>query len=180
MGRDKALVEVGGRQMWEWVRTALEPVCERVVAAGRPDGLGSVEGLADPDDGRRGPLAGLVSALRAARSSPVMLVATDQPWVRVQTLEGLVSSFHDLPVVPISTDGSRQTTCALFPPGVLSVALDELLADGSIQSVLDRTAFDQIEEDQWRTWGEDGRSWFSVDTPDALKAGLQRYGVPTG
>lgn len=179
MGGDKAMVEVGGRAMSAWVIDALQAVCDRVIVAGRPEGLGSIEGLADPIDERRGPLSGLVAALQYAGASPVLLVATDQPWVRPETLTGLMNALGELPAVPISIDGSRQATCALYPPGILSVTLDELLAGGSIQSVLDRTAFDPIEEDKWRTWGEDGRSWYSVDTPDALEAGLTTYGPPT-
>lgn len=178
MGADKSAVEVANRPMSAWVIDAMAVVCERVVATGRPDGLGGIEGLADPVPDRRGPLSGLVAALEHAASRPVLLVGTDQPWVRHETLAGLSSSFRDLPVVPISADGARQTTCALYPAGILSVALDELLAGGSIQSVLDRTAFDPIEAETWRAWGEDGRSWFSVDTPEALQVGLDRFGAP--
>jgi molybdopterin-guanine dinucleotide biosynthesis protein A len=178
MGSDKASVEVCGRPMSAWVIQALRAVCDRVVAAGRPDGLEGIEGLADPVSERRGPLAGLVAALEQAGSTPVLVVATDQPWVRPETLQRLVLTASELPVVPISTDGVRQTTCALYPPGILPVALDELLAGGSIQSVLDRTAFEPIEEETWASWGEDGRSWFSVDTPDAVERGIAEYGVP--
>lgn len=179
MGSDKTTVEVAGRPMSAWVIDALRPVCDRVVAAGRPEGVDGIPGLADPVPDRRGPLSGLVAALEAAGSAPVMLVATDQPWVRTRTLHELAAITNDLPIVPISADGVRQTTCALYPPGILSVALDELLAGGSIQSVLDRTAFDPIDEETWRGWDEDGRSWYSVDTLDALEAGVRRYGTPS-
>lgn len=177
MGTDKALVELSGRPMSAWVLQALAAVCDDVLVAGRPDGLGGVRGIADTMAGRRGPLAGLVAALEA-ESAPVLVVATDQPWVRVETLRHLVGLVGDLPVVPVAHDGSRQTTCAVYPPGILSVALDELLAGGSIQSVLDRTAFVPVEEDTWRGWGEEGRSWFGVDTAEALAEGLARFGPP--
>ena len=45
------------------------------------------------------------------------------------------------------------------------------------QAVLDLGCRD-IAPPQWREWGEDGRSWFSVDTPQALAEGLLRYGAP--
>ena len=38
MGSDKALLEVGGRAMIDWVADALDRVCGRVVVSGRPDG----------------------------------------------------------------------------------------------------------------------------------------------
>lgn len=178
MGADKASVEVAGRQMSAWVIEALEEVCDTVIVAGRAEGLGPIRGLADPVPERLGPLSGLVAALESSGSAPILLVATDQPWVRRETLMGICSALDELPVVPIDEDGARQTTCAVYPPGVLPVALDELLAGGSIQSVLDRTAFDPVEEDTWRAWGEDGRSWYSVDTPEALAEGLARFGPP--
>lgn len=177
MGTDKALVELSGQPMSAWVLRALSTVCGDVLVAGRPDGLGGVRGVADTMTGRRGPLGGLVAALET-ESAPVLVVATDQPWVRAETLRHLVDLAGDLPVVPVAHDGSRQTTCAVYPPGILSVALDELLAGGSIQSVLDRTAFVPVEEELWRSWGEDGRSWFGVDTAEALVDGLARFGPP--
>lgn len=177
MGVDKALVEVGGRPMSAWVIDALAQACDKVIVAGRPEGLGGATGIADTMSGRRGPLAGLVAALEAG-SAPVLLVATDQPWVRSATLHRLADLAGELPVVPVSHDGSRQTTCAVYPPGILSVALDELLAGGSIQSVLDRTAFVPVEEETWRSWGEDGRSWFSADNEEALAEGAARFGPP--
>ena len=178
MGADKATTEVAGRPMSAWVLDAVSAVCEDVLVAGRPEGLDSVRGIADPVADRRGPLSGLVGALEQSGSSPVLLVATDQPWVRVDTLRHLVELSGDLPVVPIDHDGTRQSTCAVFPPGILSVALDELLAGGSIQSVLDRTAFEPVEEDTWRSWGEDGRSWFGADTPESIATGVGRFGPP--
>jgi hypothetical protein len=58
------------------------------------------------------------------------------------------------------------------------VATEELAGGGSIQSALDRAAFDPVVEDVWRSWGEDGRSWFSADTPEAIDEGLRRFGPP--
>ncbi len=100
MGTDKADVEVAGRPMAAWVLDALRSVCDRVVVAGRPDGLLGIAGLSDPVAERRGPLAGLVAALEHGGSAPVLLVATDQPWVRAETLRQLSDQLGDLPLVP--------------------------------------------------------------------------------
>ena len=37
-----------------------------------------------------------------------------------------------------------------------------------------------IAADVWQTWGEDGRSWFSADTPEDIETGLGRFGPPPG
>jgi hypothetical protein len=47
---------------------------------------------------------------------------------------------------------------------------------GSIQTLLDRVSFLPVTPDRWEEWGEDGRSWFSADTPNALDEGQKRYG----
>ncbi|OFW63434.1 MAG: hypothetical protein A2135_03205 [Actinobacteria bacterium RBG_16_67_15] len=53
-----------------------------------------------------------------------------------------------------------------------------LLASGhGLQALLD-TGCRQVPPDEWKRWGEDGRSWFSVDTPDQIAEGVKRYGSP--
>jgi molybdopterin-guanine dinucleotide biosynthesis protein A len=178
MGVDKSGVDVGGRRMIDWVAAALEPSCERVVVAGggpRPD----FEVFGDPVPDRRGPLSGLVAALETVTDRKVILVATDQPWLRPSTVAGIARHDTELPSVVVDHDGARQPTLAAYPPSVLPVALDELLGRGSIQSMLDRTAFEPIGEDVWVEWGEDGRSWFSADSAEKLAEGLRRFGQPS-
>lgn len=177
MGQDKADVVVAGKTMAEWTVAALNAFCDDVVAVGRTGELAGVVCLPDPMDRYRGPLAGLVAGCRYAKSGTVVLLAVDQPWARPSTLAALARRAVDRPVVPVA-DGSRQTTCAAYPLGVLDVAESELSADGSIQSMLDRTSFDPIVDSEWTTWGEDGRSWFSADTPAATLEGLRRFGSP--
>ena len=176
MGSDKALLEVGSRAMIDWVADALDRACGRVVVSGRPDGHGYPT-LPDPDGAHRGPLTGLVAALEAFPGIPVALVAVDQPWVRAATLEQLGALVEELAVVPVEA-GVRQTTCAVYPPGLGEVARAELAGGGSLQSLLDVAAFRPVVD--WREWGEDGRSWYSVDTPQAVAAGLDRFGPPPG
>lgn len=168
MGSDKALVEVGGRPMISWVIDALGSVADQVVVAGRPGGWDGHPGLADPD-GIAGPLAGLAAGLELGQ--PVLLVAVDQPWVRPATLAKL----RDVgtTVVPIHND-TRQVTCAVYYP-----ELGPLIANhGSPQSLLDEAVPLEITEPVWRSWGEDGRSWFSVDRPEDVNIGLERFGLP--
>ncbi len=180
MGRDKAFVEVAERPMVEWVGDALGSVSPGVIIAGRPDGIGPIPGIGDPVSERRGPLSGLAAALEYAETGDVLVCAVDQPWIRVDTLAALADVESDLPVVPIDREGARQTTCARYPTSLLSVALDELYHGGSLQSALDRSAFTPIGPDVWSSWGEDGRSWYSADSPTALETGLATFGPPSG
>jgi molybdopterin-guanine dinucleotide biosynthesis protein A len=180
MGRDKALVELAGRPMVEWVADAVRSVTTDILVLGRSGELAGLECVPDDYPARRGPMAGLATALRLADGRPVLLVAVDQPWVRVDTLTallGLAGPLHA--VVPID-GGARQVTCAAYPDSWSERAMAADAADGSIQSLLDGLLHRPIEEDEWHNWGEDGRSWFSVDTEEALRAGQERFGPPPG
>jgi molybdopterin-guanine dinucleotide biosynthesis protein A len=105
----------------------------------------------------------------------VLIVAVDQPFVRNLTLERLTELESRIPIVPVDEEGVRQVTCALYPKAIGEAAMEEAEADGSIQSLLDRVSFQAVTPEVWAPWGEDGRSWFSVDTPEALEDGMRRF-----
>ncbi len=178
MGTDKAMVTLDGVPLVRWVASALNPVVDRLAVVGR---TGSVDGLeAVPDDHRgRGPLGGIVTALRLARGEPVLAVAVDQPFARTETLRRLVELAEpDRAVVPIDHH-VRQVTCAIYPAEWAVEAAKALAGGLSIQGLLDRLVWSSVLPDEWRSWGEDGRSWFSVDTLQALEEGQRRYGSLT-
>ncbi|MFN2487501.1 MAG: molybdenum cofactor guanylyltransferase [Acidimicrobiia bacterium] len=163
MGIDKATVELAGRPLIAWVVDALEAVCPRVVISGN-----DWEGRQRLDDhpDYEGPVAGLAAALELG--DDVLLVGVDQPWVRVETLAALADRSGT--AVP-TADGAAQVTCARYLR-----TLDLGQSDGSLQSVAKNAGL--VERETWSTWGEDGRSWFSVDRPEDLATGLERFGLP--
>jgi molybdenum cofactor guanylyltransferase len=175
MGRDKAAVEVGGSTMAARVVDALTAVAGQVVAVGRDGVLGGVPGYPDASPDRRGPLAGLVTALGLAGGRDVLLVAVDHPFVRTATLGALASLGDGVHAVVPEDGGHLQVACALYPGGWLDAARAEETAGGSIRSLLARMPLRTVPPAGWREWGEDGRSWFSVDDAAALDAGIARY-----
>lgn len=175
MGTDKAAYAVAGRPMLSWVTEAMQPVCRGVVVAGRDDRIGGLETIPDPGAAHRGPLAGLVAALHRFSTDSLAVVSVDQPWLRTETVQVLGERAEEMIVAPVD-NGVRQTTCAVYPPAVVGLAEAELAGGGSLQSLLDVAAFQPVVD--WRTWGEDGRSWFSVDMPQDAEEGLARFGLP--
>lgn len=172
MGRDKADVVVGERTMLEMVAAAMNSVVSQVVLLGSdrdnwvswPDAVHA-----------EGPLAGVATALTHAGTDRVLVVAVDQPFVRPETLRELLAVDSGLPVVPVDASGARQVTCSVYPTSIAGAATEEAADGGSIQTLLDRVSFRPVSADEWETWGEDGRSWFSVDTDEDLAAGVARY-----
>lgn len=173
MGRDKADVEISGVTLLDRVTSTLALVADRVIVLG-----GSHPGHETwPDRSETaGPLAGLATALGKMSEDRVLLIAVDNAFVRETTLRRLISIESDLPVVPVDVEGVRQVTCAIYPRTIADAAVEEAETGGSIQTLLDLVSFLPVTPDIWETWDEDGRSWYSVDTPKALETGLARYG----
>lgn len=176
MGADKATLVLGGMRMVDRVTAACrEAGLEVAIAGTAPPGLERMT-LPDPP-GMAGPAAGLAAGMRASPGADILLLATDQPYVRPSTLRGLLAT-PGAAVVPVQ--GRRQTLCALYRADC-TPALEALLAersDPSLQTLLDRVATTEVAQDEWARWGEDGRSWISLDTPDRWEAAAASWPDP--
>lgn len=174
MGSDKAGYELAGRPMIRWVADAMR-VFDTTVIVGRRRGLAGLEAIPDLQAGVRGPLSGLQTALEAFRS-PLVVVAVDQPLVRPETLLRLAEyAGNDRTAVCI--DGPPQVTCAAYSARCLGEATRRLNSGGSLQQLLDGVPWTRIPPRTWSSWGEDGRSWFSMDTPDSVIAAERRFRI---
>jgi molybdopterin-guanine dinucleotide biosynthesis protein A/uncharacterized protein YqeY len=172
MGRDKASVIVEGTTMLGRVASALSRVTDRVVLLGSD----REEWECWPDSVHaQGPLAGIATALRRSDRPRVLAVAVDHAFVRHETLQQLALTESGLPVVPVDESGVRQVTCALYPVSIVDEALEEAAAGGSIQTLLDRVSFRPVTPDEWKSWGEDGRSWYSIDSEEALSRAVSLF-----
>ena len=174
MGFDKAMASVGSSTMLEAVIDAVASVGD-VVVVGRRDAPGATPAISDRRPDARGPLTGLETVMHLYPDRTHVLVAVDHPFVRQETLLALLALDGDA-VVPLD-GGWQQVTCAVYRPAFLAAATAVLDAGGrSIIAALDHVDTQLVAEPQWRSWGEDGRSWFSVDSKERLNIGLQRYG----
>jgi len=176
MGADKALLDLGGAPMITLVAAALIEAGCRVMVIGRDDRPAGLHSVPDSPSGRRGPVAGLATALRIAGGSPVVLVGVDQPFLRPATITGLLSVAGGDAVVPIA-NGRRQPTCAVYWPNCAAIVEDLLTGedDPPLQAVLDRVPMHEVGSSVWAQWGEDGSSWWSVDTPEDLAEARARF-----
>ena len=174
MGRDKAMTLLDGRTLLDWVAAALSQAVSEVIVVGREEAEG-IRAIPDAMPGGRGPSAGIVTGLKAAGGGPIMVVGVDQPWVRPATLAALLG-VRPQPAIPM--DGQYQVTCAAYPASSLSRLAATAREKRSLQPEVPLLGGTVIVPERWRSWGEDGRSWFSVDTPEDLREGLGRYGSP--
>lgn len=174
MGFDKAMTPFGTSTMLESVLDVASRVGEPVVV-GRTIAPHGIRAFADLRPDVRGPLGGLDTALRMHPGRTIALLAVDHPFVRAETLEAMLNTAGEA-VVPIH-DGWEQVTCAVYRSPFANAATATLdSGERSIITALRLCNTTLVEEPTWHSWGEDGRSWFSVDTPDRLAEGLRRYG----
>ena len=173
MGTDKAAIEISGASLLSRVAGAVGQVTSRVVVLG-----GEREGYETWPDRvpATGPLAGVATALDRMTEDRSLVIAVDNAFVSPDTLSHLAAIESELPVVPVDHEGVRQVTCAIYPKGIAALAREEAESGGSIQTLLDRVSFLPVTPDVWIGWGEDGRSWYSVDSPADIETGLKMYG----
>lgn len=170
MGSDKALIDVAGEPMIDHVHRALDAVCDDLLIVGREGNLNGIRCVPDDHPGRLGPAAGVATALRLAGGLPVLVVAVDQPFLRVETLRILAAESS----TTVPRDEVLQIACALYSADLLGTVSQAVDTGLPLWKAIRDTAH-IVDEEEWRGWGEDGRSWFSVDTPEKLVEGLYRF-----
>jgi molybdopterin-guanine dinucleotide biosynthesis protein A len=126
MGRDKALLEIGGETLVAGAVRRLGEVCAEVLIADAGRGLlpGSV-----PDGPGQGPAAGILGAARARPGERLLVLAVDLPRVPISLLEELARADADL-AIP-RWEAGLEPLCALYGPAALS-KLEERVGRGRL------------------------------------------------
>lgn len=180
MGRDKALIPIGGTPMVVRVAQALWVAGAReVVAVGRePDALASL-GLVTVPDGRpdAGPAAGIVTALARADDDDVVLVVgcdlvAPSPVAMGETLAALARHPPAAVAVPV-TRGRTQWHHAAWRPSA-AAALDAALESGgrAVGGVVAAAGLVVVGVD-----GVDPAALADADTPGELPPGADGGGA---
>ena len=117
MGRPKALLDVGGETLIEFVRRRLRTGFDDVlVSTNEPDALPPelrATCVRDRLPGA-GPLAGIEAGLAAARNDVVFAVACDMPYVDLSLARKLVSASRGFDAAVPRIDGRPEPVCAAY------------------------------------------------------------------
>jgi molybdopterin-guanine dinucleotide biosynthesis protein A len=170
MGGDKAGVELAGKPLAWWALEALSAVLRDVVVACRLDTQlpalpAAAEAWVEPE-GPRGPVRGIVSALREARGRPILVVAISYPLVKPQTLETLLAVPNEgRPAVVPAAGGRLIPLIGRFEPeslGVLAGLAPTTEPMAAVQALAPAIA----------RFPPDDDSFLRIDSPeDLLRAG---------
>jgi molybdenum cofactor guanylyltransferase len=142
MGTDKALLSFGDRPLVTWMSQRLEPLVDQLIVAAQPAlQVLAPTALVVPDElPGRGPLGGLVSALRQSAHPFCFVIAVDMPLLQPELVLAMLAEAREHPeadVVALREDGCWQPLHAVYRLTCLPAASARLGgADRSMQGLL--------------------------------------------
>ncbi len=171
MGRDKALLPLGGETFVARIARSLAALTPRVsLVSARP--RGAEFGLSVVADIYRdcGALGGLHAALAACRAPWAAIVSCDLPfvsgelWQHLATLRGVEVDA----VAPFQRDGRAQPLCALYARAPCLERAEELLRAGELRPrvLLERVRTRRVAPDELTALTNAELFFMNVNTPD--------------
>lgn len=180
IGRDKALIPLGGRPLVEHVLRRVRPLAAKVlVVTSGQDGRDSLEFLECPGAVEvvtdlvpyGGPLAGIHAGLTASPTDRCVVVGCDMPFLSTALLAHLVGGLAraDAVVPRMAGMGFVEPLAAAYSRSCAR-AIERLLAQGPcrVARLFDEVRVEYVDEDAWRTFDSEGLSFFNVNTPADL------------
>ncbi len=181
MGRDKALVEIGGISLAEWVRRSLAEVASPVLVVGKNGERHPLPDLpfVGEDCPARCSLAGLVAALSAAPDDRVIVVGCDHPFLSPDLLRALAKR-GDRAVRVAGRGGGLEPLLGCWDAPRALPVLSRRLQDGalSLYGALRELSAEVLPEIEARALDPDLRSFVNVNTPEDLaraRCSLEKY-----
>lgn len=179
MGRDKALLELGGEPLL--VRTARlvgAVVGKQAVVIGPAEAYGNLKlEVVEDDWPGAGPLGGIATALRVSQAEWNLVVACDLPYLTQPWLEFLVARARrgraDA-VLPMNFSGA-EPLCAMYHKNCASTLRSAL--ENGIRKVTEGLAgvrLERIEAEEWREFDADGSLFKNMNSPGDYEEAQRR------
>ena len=166
MGRDKALLPLGGQTLIERVLAAAHPLGYPCLIVGDPSSYANLKLPVFPDRRPKlGPLGGLYTAL-STTAAPVLLLACDLPFLTPDFLRHLVNRRGPYQAVVPHTATGLQPLCALYEPSCLATVQAAIQADQlGMRDLLNNLSLDLVKEKDWRPYDERGLLFANLNAP---------------
>jgi molybdenum cofactor guanylyltransferase len=171
LGRDKALLEIGGRTLLARTVVTLREVADEVLVIGPSEREAHAEGArvvpdAYPDTG---PLGGIATALEAAAFPRVIVVACDMPFLNAKLLAFLCDFDPGADAIIPRVDGATQQLHAVYSRNCLPIMREELAGKNyRIGVLIARLNVHYVEETEIRAHDPELRAFTNINTPDDL------------
>lgn len=166
MGRDKALLTLGGLTLLDRQAAKLAALAHKVVVSGDPSRYGSYGRpvVVDPP-GAAGPLAGIVAALAGGDA---LVLAVDLPFVPAPLLSHLMEVAGPDGAL-VADRETFQPTAAYYRGKALPVARDllALATDLSLRGFVNRLAVRRLTVSEAAMFGEPSRMFWNVNDEES-------------
>ena len=179
MGRDKATIDIDGLSMAERIAANLGPVVRKLYTVGDVE-IGGLESIPDNtgfEQKVKSSLAGLVSALRHARTEWIFVVACDMPFVTAEFFQFLAATIGHgkSAVVPTDVDGRIQPTCSLYRAADCLAKAETALANDrhSLRKLLAEIEMQVVPFERVSGLSGSARLFVNVNTPEDLAEAKQ-------
>jgi molybdopterin-guanine dinucleotide biosynthesis protein A len=130
MGKDKALLTLGGEPLVKRAVQKLSVVCTEVAIAGGTEELARFGRVIPDKNCGCGPLGGIVSALEQSSSEWNLFLPVDAPYVPIWVLKALLAKAGGFSGVCVMTrvQGLMQPLCAVYSRNAFEALKRELVA----------------------------------------------------
>lgn len=172
MGSDKALIPLAGKPLIEHVLARVHGLGDELLITtnrGADFAYLGLRTVSDPQPAA-GTLAGIHTALHAARGDRVLVLACDMPLVNRALLDHLVSLAADADVVIPYHNGWFEPLHAVYARQSCSRAIASAIAAGErrIISFFPQVHVLRVEEATLQQYDPQGLSFFNINTPTDL------------
>ncbi|MFQ5944469.1 MAG: molybdenum cofactor guanylyltransferase [Anaerolineales bacterium] len=176
MGRDKALIPLGGVPLIEHVLRRLDGLGDDIlITTNRPDEYAFLgKRMAVDRRPGAGALHGLLTALEAAQGERVLLVGCDMPFISRSLVEHMLSIPTDAEVVIPRRGGKLQPLLTIYAKSCIDPVRESLQAGEKrmISFFLRIQAF-IVEQEIVDLYDPDGLTFFNANTPEELEQAEQ-------
>jgi molybdopterin-guanine dinucleotide biosynthesis protein A len=173
MGRDKALLPVGGRRMIEGIVEALRPLFpEIVIIADLRTAYGDLGAPVSPDRiPDKGPLGGLYTALSESGHPYTFCIACDMPFVDPGVVAYLTDRAEGSDVVVPWSAAGFEPLHAVYAKRCLP-SIEAMLAEDrlKVESLFSRVRVRRVPTEELRRLDPELRCFCNVNTPEELRA----------
>ncbi|MBT1076341.1 bifunctional molybdenum cofactor guanylyltransferase MobA/molybdopterin-guanine dinucleotide biosynthesis adaptor protein MobB [Geobacter grbiciae] len=171
MGRDKALIPLGGKPLVERVIDAFRPLFERTLLVGdRGERFASYGLPVFPDIHPGSALGGLYTGLVRAGTPHVFVSACDVPWPDPRVIARLCSLREGFDVVVPRTVGGSEPLFAVYGTGCLP-AMERMLREGNyrIYDFYPEVRTRYVEQAELADLVTPARTFVNVNTPEEFE-----------
>lgn len=189
MGRDKGLLDFGGVPLIVHTARLMEPLVSCVTVVGAPRTYAALGLRAIGDRGgaghgsrgiRRGPLAGIATALSATRLPWNLIVACDLPYLSAGWLDWLLSRAvrsSEQIVIPRTGRGLEPLAAVYRREGGAAIAAALARGARKVTDAIEELRLDVVGESEWRAIDPHALVLKNMNTPDDYDEARRWWGI---